>query len=251
MEPKTSFSIGSAGTVCVGRYTIKAFRLGEQYDITMAQVSANGLLWGKKEISIGGDLIVSCKQTGLEAKVNFGSKNKVLGQVMKEKEKLFIIDGVINENVKVQNCSTKQILMLYDVKTLQSPSIKVAPISQQMENESRRVWHRLTVEIQKQDFDKATIFKQSIEDRERKLEEERKKKNEPFTPKLFKFSNNDWKFNYPLVENELDKFNPSLESFKNDLSKEEWEKVYENFKHFENKELNTFEIARIKEFIKK
>lgn len=252
MEPKTSFSIGSAATICAGRYTIKAFRLGEQYDISQAQVATTGLLWGKKDIAISGDLVVSCKQTGLEAKVNFGSKNKVLGHVMKDKEKLFIIDGILNENVKVQNSHTKQIYMLYDVKTLHSPPIKTSPIANQMDNESRKVWHSLTVEIKNQDFEKATIYKQAIEDRERKIEEDRKKKNEIFTPKLFKFNNNDWKFNYPLNESESDKYNPLLDDFKKDLSKEEWEKVNENFKHFEKKlELSTFDVARIQEFIKK
>jgi hypothetical protein len=249
MEPKTSFSIGSAATNCVGRYTVRGIRLGEVYNCVMASVTATGLLWGKKEIVVTGDLTVSCQKTGLDAKVTFGSKNKISGVVTKEKEKLFIIDGVLTEHVKVQNVATKQIYMLYDLKTLVQPPIKVVPLVNQVENESRRIWHPLTAALSKQDYDKATIQKLEIEDSERKKEDERKKKGEPWAPKLFKSgTGGDWVYTLPVKDDDA-KWSPTLDMFKSDLDGDKLKKLENVYGYLGTREMNTWEFARVTEFV--
>ena len=87
MEPKTSFSLGSATTSCVGRYTINCFQFGETYEIDMPKVTASGLLFGKKELTVTGDFSIHCQKNEFGLKVNFGvfiiikirTKTKFLG----------------------------------------------------------------------------------------------------------------------------------------------------------------------------
>ena len=154
--------------------------------------------------------------------------------------------------MKLQNIKTKQILQLYSVQSLQVPPIKTIPLSKQEPNESRRVWHNLTKELTKQDYDKATQIKYIIEDQERHKEEERKKKGEVFVPKLFKNENNNWVFLHPLDITNLEHFKPFLKIFDiSHLTEQERHDFKTYFQHLESKELNTLEIAKIKDFLKK
>jgi hypothetical protein len=59
----------------------------------------------------------------------------------------------------------------------------VAPISEQHDRESRRVWSNVTLALLHADYDEADRAKAEIEDRERAI---RKDRQTPFTPALFK-----------------------------------------------------------------
>ena len=208
MEPKTSFALNTAATVCEGRQTLNFYKLGEIYEIKPAQVAAGGVIWGTRELIITGEFTVTCKKTGLGVKVNFNhnSCNGSLFNLEQKKKKLFVIDGKITENVKVQDLETKKIYFLYQTKTIKTSPIKTdLPINKQESNESRRVWHNLTVALNKFDYDSANEIKNQIESNERKIEEIRKKNNEPFVPKLFKKVDGDWIFLNPISQKEEEK----------------------------------------------
>jgi hypothetical protein len=222
MELKPSFSINTVTTVCEGRQTLNFYKLGEEYTITPAQVAATGMLWGTREFVISGELKVVCKKTGLVVKMTL-NHNAVTGSLytIDKKKKLFTIDGKITENVKVQDTDSKKIYFLFQKNTIKSSPIQTdAPVHKQEENESRRVWHELTIALQKFDFENANSIKAKIENRERAIEEERKKKGEHFVPKLFKKVEKDWIYLNPIstTEKEEEIISPrSDKSLKNKL----------------------------------
>jgi hypothetical protein len=204
MELKPSFSINTVTTVCEGRQTLNFYKLGEEYTITPAQVAATGMIWGTREFVISGELKVVCKKTGLVVKMTL-NHNAVTGSLytIDKKKKLFTIDGKITENVKVQDTDSKKIYFLFQKNTIKSSPIHTeAPVHKQDENESRRVWHELTLALQKFDFENANSIKAKIENRERAIEDERKKKGEHFVPKLFKKVDKDWVYLNPISTTE-------------------------------------------------
>lgn len=62
---------------------------------------------------------------------------------------------------------------------------QVRPISQQDENESRKVWKEVTVGLKFNDIDKATGAKQTLEQRQRNEAKERKETGQEWQTKVF------------------------------------------------------------------
>lgn len=61
---------------------------------------------------------------------------------------------------------------------------QVRPISQQEENESRRLWKEVTAGLKFNDIDKATTAKFALEQKQRDEAKERKEKNEEWETKV-------------------------------------------------------------------
>lgn len=67
----------------------------------------------------------------------------------------------------------------------------VNPESAQEENESRRLWSKVTAAIKAKDLDAATESKTAIEDRQRADAKKREETSEEWKPKWFKLAKND------------------------------------------------------------
>ncbi|KAI0048916.1 hypothetical protein FA95DRAFT_1468963, partial [Auriscalpium vulgare] len=74
---------------------------------------------------------------------------------------------------------------LLDLSTLHIVPKTVRPITRQEPNESRRLWETVTERLLRKEFGEATRAKQTIEQRQRELTEERKRKGVEFVPKYF------------------------------------------------------------------
>jgi len=70
-------------------------------------------------------------------------------------------------------------------KKHKTPNIIVKPLKEQLLNESRKVWHKLTVAIRDDNMEKAFEAKFEVEEKERNIEKNRKEKGEEFKPSQF------------------------------------------------------------------
>src|SRR4051812_36163852 len=62
---------------------------------------------------------------------------------------------------------------------------QVPPESDQLPNESRKFWAPVTEAIHSKDYGKATMLKQTLEERQRKKAAERNSAKEEWTPRFF------------------------------------------------------------------
>lgn len=71
-----------------------------------------------------------------------------------------------------------------DVNALSVIKKQVKPISEQAENESRRLWKEVTAGLRFNEIDKATNAKQALEHRQREEAKDRKEKGEEWKTKV-------------------------------------------------------------------
>lgn len=74
---------------------------------------------------------------------------------------------------------------LLDLSTLKPIPMAVRPIEKQLPNESRRLWHEVTTRLIKKEYGEATKHKLVIEQEQRDLAAERKRKTTEFIPRFF------------------------------------------------------------------
>ncbi len=80
-------------------------------------------------------------------------------------------------------CQDKILLIDLDPLT-QVPKI-IPPLEQQLPNESRRFWARVTNSIKEKHFTEATRIKQELEEKQRQKAAERKEKDVEWRPRFF------------------------------------------------------------------
>lgn len=76
----------------------------------------------------------------------------------------------------------------------------VQPISEQVENESRRIWVDVTTGLRFNDIDKATNAKQKLEQKQREEAKQRKESNLGWETKYFKPVGDVWIYTNPLSQ---------------------------------------------------
>ena len=74
---------------------------------------------------------------------------------------------------------------LFDAHKATIVQKEVIPEEQQEENESRRLWSKVTQAIKEKNLDKATESKSAIEEKQRALAKEREENAEKWEPKFF------------------------------------------------------------------
>jgi len=75
------------------------------------------------------------------------------------KERIYIINGNIDSIVSITDANTGIKEKLYDAKTLKIPKINVKKVSEQQNNESRKVWYKVTKAMLKSEIDVASFEK--------------------------------------------------------------------------------------------
>ncbi|KAL9644162.1 hypothetical protein ABK040_005626 [Willaertia magna] len=187
--PQTTFSWNSVTTTMDGEFSVELGNFDEKYVINHPPVSVSNLFWGTTVVEIYDYLTVSCEKTGYNAKIYFeyGKDNYLSGYIYdRDGYKKHWVEGKVNQVVEIQNYSTSEKKVLYDVQTLTRPAKVIAPISEQEANESRRNWHKATYELKKSNFDEAQLQKHLVEERERTIRKEREEKGIEWLPKYFK-----------------------------------------------------------------
>ncbi|GAA5885622.1 hypothetical protein JCM16303_001487 [Sporobolomyces ruberrimus] len=210
LKPKSKFLGNSAATLMEGESHLRfldgdAVQDGE-YDITMPNMYARGILFGKMVLELGDSSIVRNNQTGMSCDVEFktkgffsGSYNSIAGKIKSPKGEVGDISGHWSDLMEIHRKSTRGKETLFDAHNASLTEKSVTPEAQQQPNESRRLWSRVTQAIKQNDIDAATDAKTAIEDAQRESARLREEKGEKFVPKFFKLSEKgEWRPNFTL-----------------------------------------------------
>ncbi|CBQ73362.1 conserved hypothetical protein [Sporisorium reilianum SRZ2] len=193
---------------------------GEEYQITHPTASINGLLRGSLWVAICDNLYVTCR--GGKRDKGPGDDGSRLRAIVEYKDESWItkakyaLEGVIyaygpNDDpdeytsakqvpqdkvlatfegswkgkITYKKKGDKEARLLLSVNDIDPISKAVRPLSAQDEMESRRIWEPVTTAILAKKYSEATKHKQDIEQRQRNVAAERKRKGETFIPRFF------------------------------------------------------------------
>ncbi|TKY85452.1 hypothetical protein EX895_005614 [Sporisorium graminicola] len=193
---------------------------GEEYQITHPTASINGLLRGSLWVAICDSLYVTCRGgkrdkgpgddgTRLRAIVEYKDESWITKakyalegviyaygpnddadeytsakQVPQDKV-LATFEGSWKGKITYKRKGDKEARLLLNVNDVDPITKSVRPLSAQDEMESRRIWDPVTSAILAKKYSEATKHKQEIEQRQRNMAAERKRKGEAFVPRFF------------------------------------------------------------------
>lgn len=153
-------------------------------------------------IELGGSVTISCPQSGYRADVEFltkpfygGKRNRVTAEVYapNEKKSFLSINGEWSGAMEAKsNDGQKRAEVFVDVNKMPIFKKRVQPISEQTENESRRVWVDVTAGLRFNDIDKATNAKSKLEQKQRDEAKQRKETGTEWETRHFKPVGDAW-----------------------------------------------------------
>lgn len=194
VRPVSRFKGNSLDTTLQGRLAGHSKRHNEDYEITFPRFVVKGLVVGSQSLTLLGNARIACPQSGYSAELDFraagffsGQPNFVHCQIkhVNHKKPLYTIEGKWDEVMTiVGRTGGKQVFFDCRASPVTTPAL-VAPITEQTENESRRVWNKVVQNIHYNNEREALKEKTIVEERQRTLERERKEKNAEWIPKNF------------------------------------------------------------------
>ncbi|KAI8097800.1 uncharacterized protein B0P05DRAFT_522056 [Gilbertella persicaria] len=195
LRPKSKFLGNSAATLMEGENHIVFTHLyNERYDITMPNIYAKGILFGKMVLELGDSCIVRCRTSDLVCELDFKTKgffsgqyNSVAGKVKREStgEVLYEISGQWSNEIYIKMAKATNKTLFFDVKSAKIHPKIVPDIQDQDPMESRRLWSKVTAAILKDDMDTATAEKTVIEEKQREDAKQREAEGKEFKSKFF------------------------------------------------------------------
>jgi len=166
----------------------------EDYEITFPHIIVKGILLGALGITFSGPARVSCPQSGLYCDVDFktkgmlrGKNNYLVAEVRhpSSKKPLYTIEGRWDQVLYITNHRTKTQQVFFDCANTPISRPTVAPLEQQAENESRKVWQHVIRNLYANNESEALGEKTKVEEQQRALDRERTAANATWTPNLF------------------------------------------------------------------
>ncbi|TEB39293.1 Oxysterol-binding protein [Coprinellus micaceus] len=210
LRPKSKFLGNSVATVMEGenRVTLLGRPDDGEYIITMPNMYARGILFGKMVLELGDTCVAKNEKNGLYCDLEFktkgffsGTYNAIAGKVRKNNTEIGEVTGRWSHTMEIKNTKTGKKRMLFDaVKDGQNICPKwVPPEDEQEPNESRRLWSQLTKAIEAKDMEWATDAKSTVEEAQREDRKRREEKGEHFRPRFFETKDGRWvpKLNIP------------------------------------------------------
>ncbi|CAG8561799.1 5237_t:CDS:2 [Diversispora eburnea] len=187
IRPKSKFLGNSAATLMQGESKIYfTNRPGEVYQIVMPNVYARGILFGRMVMELGDNSTVRCENLDFICELEFRTKG--------------FFTGAYNSIYgKIKQESTGEIIYEITGKCVQDSNIYpkiVAPDDKQEENESRRLWSKVTSALIGRNLDLASNEKSKIEDCQRDEAKLRESDGIDWRPRYFLHENNEYKFKY-------------------------------------------------------
>ncbi|PPQ90472.1 hypothetical protein CVT25_014990 [Psilocybe cyanescens] len=203
LRPKSKFLGNSVSTTMEGenRVTLLGKPEDGEYVITMPNMYARGILFGKMVLELGDTCIAKNEKHGLSCDLEFktkgffsGTYNALAGRVRKNSTDVGEVSGRWSHVMEIKNHKTGQKRVLFDaLKDGQNISPKwVPPEDEQEPNESRRLWSHLTDAIVNKDMEAATVAKTSVEDAQREERKHREESGSEYIPRFFEKENGRW-----------------------------------------------------------
>jgi len=183
LRPKSKFLGNSVSTVMEGesRITLMGRPEDSEYVLTMPNMYARGILFGKMVLELGDTCTVRNGAHNFYADLEFktkgffsGTYNAIAGRVKRGSTDLGDVSGrwsALMEFKPAKGCKTGEKRTLFDaLKSGDDVAPKwVAPEDEQEPYESRRLWRDLTRAILAKDMDAATEAKTAVETAQREV----------------------------------------------------------------------------------
>ncbi|TFY80784.1 hypothetical protein EWM64_g3222 [Hericium alpestre] len=203
LRPKSKFLGNSVSTTLEGENRILLLGRADdgEYVVTMPNMYARGILFGKMVLELGEACEARNDKLGLYADIEFktkgffsGTYNAVAGRVRKKDAEIGEISGKWSHVMEYKDMRTGKKRVLFDVD---KGGAKVAPkwvgpLEEQAPYESRRLWKELTEAIQRKDMDAATAAKTKVEDAQRELRKLREESRDMHRSRFFVERNGRW-----------------------------------------------------------
>lgn len=206
---KSKFLGLSVGVHNIGFGTVYLLDFNEDYVVTFPSGYGRSILttpW----IELGGAVSVTCKKSGYYANIEFhtkpfygGKKHRITGEIFSstDKKPFLTISGEWNGVMEAKWMESGKTEVFVDVFKMPVTKKIVRSISDQRENESRRLWKEVTAGLKLNDIEKATTAKTSLEQKQRDEAKKRKEKNLDWETKLFyEKTEGDWHYKKPLCD---------------------------------------------------
>lgn len=204
IRPKSKFLGNSAATLMQGESKIFfTNRPGEVYRIAMPNVYARGILFGRMVLELGDNSTVKCEKNDLVCELEFrtkgfftGAYNSIYGKIKREStgESLYEITGKWSDIMYIKDLRTGHKEVLFNVHESKIYPKIVSPEEEQEENESRRLWSKVTNALIGRNLDLATEEKTLIEDNQRNEAKLREAEGIDWRPRYFLSDNDEFKF---------------------------------------------------------
>ena len=200
---KSKFLGMHIGVHMVGKTVLSLLDLDEEYVMTFPSAYGRSILtvpW----FEIGGQVAITCAKTGYSANIAFltkpfygGKKHQIQGTIHgPDKKVLNTIDGDWTGTMFMK--TGKKLEIFINTHALAVFNKQVRTMSEQRENESRRLWKEVTYHLRSKQIEAATAAKQRIEQRQRDEEKMRRETRAKWTSKYFNEQGEHWIFVNPL-----------------------------------------------------
>lgn len=209
LRPKSKFLGNSVSTTMEGenRVTLLGRPEDGEYVISMPNMYARGILWGKMVLELGDSCTATNKNNGLTADIGFktkgyfsGTYNAISGKIRRQSTDTGEVSGKWSSTMYYTNAKGNK-RVLFDVaqngKNIAPKA--VPPEAEQEPNESRRLWSKLTEAIVAKDMDAATRAKTAVEESQRENGRRREESGQQHVPRFFVQKDGRWvpKFSPP------------------------------------------------------
>ncbi|KAF9457467.1 hypothetical protein BDZ94DRAFT_1273071 [Collybia nuda] len=203
LRPKSKFLGNSVSTTMEGENRVTLLGLPEdgEYVITMPNMYARGILFGKMVLELGDTCMAKNEKHGMFCDLDFktkgffsGTYNALTGRVRRNSTDIGEVSGRWSHIMDFKYTKTGNKRVLFDaVKDGQNISPKWVPTEDDQEpNESRRLWKDLTLAIEHKDMEAATDAKSAVEDAQREQRKRMEESGQKHVPRFFELRDGRW-----------------------------------------------------------
>jgi hypothetical protein len=148
----------------------------ERYEIHFPLIVAKGIIFGDAMVELGEKLIIRCDATQCFTEATFKKNNELSGRILQNGLIAASYHGKLLETVKFDGD------LPLSVKSIDQPPMILNRLSEMEQNESRRVWHKVTYALKTNNLEGASAEKNNIEEHQRSINRTR---TGIYTPALF------------------------------------------------------------------
>ncbi|CAG5116373.1 unnamed protein product, partial [Candidula unifasciata] len=194
---KSKFYGNSISAILEGVASLTFLERGEDYFITMPYAHCKGILLGTLTMEMGGKVTLDCPKTGYHCDLDFKLKpffgngesaNRITGRICMGSEVLCTFEGHWDQQIYIKELTNREKVLFWD-PSLETRSKRLlrytVPLELQNDNESERLWAKVSEAVIEQDMHMATAEKHKLEERQRIEAKERHKHNLEWMPKWF------------------------------------------------------------------
>lgn len=202
LRPKSKFLGNSVSTTMEGenRVTLLGKTEDGEYVITMPNMYARGILFGKMVLELGDTCIAKNEKHELYCDLEFKTKgffsgtfNAIAGRIRHGSTEVGEITGRWSHVMDYRSVKGDKRVLFDAVKDGQNVSPKWVQSEEEQEpNESRRLWSKLTQAIIAKDMEAATDAKTAVEDAQREQRKRMEEKGEKHVPRFFELKDGRW-----------------------------------------------------------